>query len=63
LNALLALTLHRRRYAIVALAALAAALPGTDPVTTVLEMIALFALCELSIVLLALSERRRAAAS
>jgi sec-independent protein translocase protein TatC len=50
-----------RRYAIVALAALAAALPGTDPVTTLLEMIPLFALYELSIALLAFSERRRAA--
>jgi sec-independent protein translocase protein TatC len=50
-----------RRYAIVALAALAAALPGTDPVTTLLEMIPLFALYEMSIVLLAVSERRRAA--
>jgi sec-independent protein translocase protein TatC len=49
-----------RRYAIVALAALAAALPGTDPVTTVLEMIPLFALYELSIILLAVGERRLA---
>jgi sec-independent protein translocase protein TatC len=51
----------KRRYAIVALAALAAALPGTDPVTTVLEMIPLVALYELSILLLRASERRRPA--
>jgi len=48
----------KRRYAIVALAILAALLPGTDPVTTVLEMIPLVALYELSIVLLRTSERR-----
>jgi sec-independent protein translocase protein TatC len=48
----------KRRYAIVALAALAALLPGTDPVTTCLEMIPLFALYELSIGLLRLTERR-----
>ena len=42
----------KRRYAVVALAALAAALPGTDPVTTVLEIIPLLALYELSILLL-----------
>jgi sec-independent protein translocase protein TatC len=47
-----------RRYAIVALAVLAALLPGTDPVTTVLEMVPLVALYELSIVLLRTSERR-----
>jgi sec-independent protein translocase protein TatC len=45
-----------RRYAVVALAAL---LPGTDPVTTLLELIPLLALYELSIVLLRVSERRR----
>jgi sec-independent protein translocase protein TatC len=49
-----------RRYAIVALAALAALLPGTDPVTTCLEMLPLFALYELGIVLLRLTERRAA---
>lgn len=48
----------KRRYAIVALAVLAALLPGTDPVTTVLEMVPLVALYELSIVLLRTSERR-----
>lgn len=50
----------KRRYAVVGLAALAAALPGTDPVTTMLEMVPLFALYELSIVMLRISERRRA---
>jgi Sec-independent protein secretion pathway component TatC len=44
----------KRRYAVVVLAALAAALPGT----TLLEMIPLFALYELSIVMLRVSERR-----
>ncbi len=50
-----------RRYAIVALAGLAAALPGTDPVTTLLELVPLLALYELSIVLLRAAERRKAA--
>jgi sec-independent protein translocase protein TatC len=54
-----ALLRAKRRYAIVGLAALAAALPGTDPVTTLIEMIPLFALYELSIVMLRISERRR----
>jgi sec-independent protein translocase protein TatC len=52
-----------RRYAVVALAALAAVLPGTDPVTTLLELIPLLALYELSIVLLRMSERRRRTAT
>jgi sec-independent protein translocase protein TatC len=56
-----ALLRAKRRYAIAGLAALAAALPGTDPVTTLLEMIPLFALYELSIVMLRVSERRRPA--
>jgi sec-independent protein translocase protein TatC len=47
----------KRRYAIVALAALAAALPGTDPVTTLFETLPLIALYELSILLLRLAER------
>lgn len=51
----------KRRFAIVGLAALAAALPGTDPVTTVLEMVPLFALYELSILMLRASERRSGA--
>ncbi len=49
---------EKRRYAIVGLAALAAALPGTDPVTTALEIVPLVALYELSIILLRMSERR-----
>jgi sec-independent protein translocase protein TatC len=48
----------KRRYAVVALAALAAALPGTDPVTTVLELVPLLGLYELSIVMLRWGERR-----
>jgi sec-independent protein translocase protein TatC len=50
----------KRRYAIVALAGLAAALPGTDPVTTLLELGPLLALYELSVVMLRVSERRHA---
>ena len=38
-----------RRYAIVAIAALALLLPGTDPVTILLELIPMLALYELSI--------------
>jgi sec-independent protein translocase protein TatC len=53
----------KRRIAIVALAALAAALPGTDPVTTLLELVPLIALYELSILLVAVSERRAARTS
>ena len=53
-------TLRRhRRYAIVGLSVLGALLPGTDPVTTLLETLPLFALYEATIVLLRLSERRR----
>jgi sec-independent protein translocase protein TatC len=48
-----------RRYAIVALTVLGALLPGTDPVTTLLETLPLFALYEATIVLLRLSEGRR----
>jgi sec-independent protein translocase protein TatC len=40
-----------RRYAIVVLAAIAALLPGVDPVSMLLEMVPLLALYELSIVL------------
>jgi sec-independent protein translocase protein TatC len=54
-------TLRRhRRYAIVALSVLGALLPGADPVTTLLETLPLFGLYEATIVLLRLSERRRA---
>jgi sec-independent protein translocase protein TatC len=42
---------HVRRYAYVACAALAAALPGVDPVSMLLETVPLIALYELSIVL------------
>ena len=49
---------RKRRIAIVALAALAAALPGTDPVTTLLELVPLLALYELGILLVAVTERR-----
>jgi sec-independent protein translocase protein TatC len=47
-----------RRYAIVAIAALALLLPGTDPVTTLLELIPMLALYELSILGTAVLERR-----
>jgi sec-independent protein translocase protein TatC len=47
-----------RRYAIVALAALALLLPGTDPVTTALELIPMLVLYELSIIATAIFERR-----
>src|SRR4051812_46996461 len=52
-------TLRRhRRYALVGISVLGALLPGTDPVTTLLETLPLFALYEATIVLLRLSERR-----
>ena len=50
---------HHRGYAIVGLSILGALLPGTDPVSTLLETLPLFALYEATIVLLRLSERRR----
>ncbi len=46
------------RYAIVLIAVIAAALPGVDPVTTMLEMIPLLLLYGLSILLMGLAERR-----
>jgi len=46
---------EHRRYAIVALALL---LPGTDPVTTLLELIPMLVLFELSIIVATVSERR-----
>ena len=53
-------TLRRhRRYAIVGLSVLAGLLPGTDPVTTLLETLPLFALYEATIVVLRFNERRR----
>lgn len=55
-------TLTRQwRYAVVAIAVVAAALPGADPVTTLLEMVPLLLLYGLSIVLLTLADRRSAA--
>jgi sec-independent protein translocase protein TatC len=47
-----------RRYAIVAIAALALLLPGSDPVTTLLELIPMLALYELSILSTAALEYR-----
>ena len=49
------------RYAVVIIAILAAALPGADPVTTLLEMVPLLLLYGLSIVLLKMADRRSAA--
>jgi sec-independent protein translocase protein TatC len=51
-----------RRHAIVANAVIAMALPGTDPVTMLLEMVPLVLLYELSIVLAALFGGRRESA-
>ena len=48
-----------RGYALVGLSVLGALLPGTDPVSTLLETLPLFALYEATIVLLRVSERRR----
>jgi sec-independent protein translocase protein TatC len=50
---------QNRRYAIVAITALALLLPGTDPVTTLLELIPMLVLFELSIVTVSVLERRR----
>jgi len=47
-----------RRYAIVAIAALALLLPGSDPVTTLLELAPMLALYELSILATAVLEHR-----
>ncbi len=53
-------TLRRHRgYAIIGLSVLAGLLPGTDPVTTVLETLPLIALYEATIVVLRFNERRR----
>jgi sec-independent protein translocase protein TatC len=49
---------ENRRYAIVAITALALLLPGTDPVTTLLELIPMLVLFELSIVAATVLERR-----
>lgn len=50
-----------RRYAYLGLAVLAAALPGVDPVSMLIEMLPLLALYELSILLARLFDRRSAA--
>jgi sec-independent protein translocase protein TatC len=47
-----------RRHAIVAIVALALLLPGTDPVTTLLELIPMLVLFELSIIIATVLERR-----
>jgi sec-independent protein translocase protein TatC len=47
------------RYAIVAIAIIAALLPGVDPVTTTIEMVPLLLLYGLSILLLTFADRRR----
>jgi sec-independent protein translocase protein TatC len=47
-----------RRYAVLVLSVLGAFLPGTDPVSTVLETLPLFVLYEATIVMLRISERR-----
>lgn len=47
------------RYAIVAIAVVAALLPGVDPVTTVILMVPLLGLYLLSILLLTIADRRR----
>ena len=54
---------HNRRYAYLGCAIIAAALPGVDPVSMLLEMIPLIALYELSIVLARLFGRPRIALS
>ena len=50
---------HNRRYAYLAIAVLAAALPGVDPISMLLEMIPLLVLFELSVALSRLFDRRR----
>jgi sec-independent protein translocase protein TatC len=61
LGVISAQTLTRHwRYSVVAIAVIAAALPGADPVTTLLEMAPLLLLYGLSIVLLKVADRRAA---
>jgi len=50
---------HYRRHAIVALAVVAAALPGVDPVSMIMEFLPLLVLYEFSIVLARMVERGR----
>jgi sec-independent protein translocase protein TatC len=62
LGVITARTLTRQwRYAVVIIAVIAAALPGADPVTTLLEMVPLLLLYGLSIVMLTMADRRTAA--
>lgn len=51
---------RNRRYAYLAIAIVAAALPGIDPISMLLEMIPLLVLFELSVALSRLFDRRRA---
>jgi sec-independent protein translocase protein TatC len=51
---------HYRKHAIVALAVLAAALPGVDPISMIMELLPLLVLYEFSIILARLTERRGA---
>jgi sec-independent protein translocase protein TatC len=51
-----------RRYAVVAIAIVAALLPGVDPVTTMLEMVPMLLLYELSILLASWATRLTGAA-
>jgi len=51
---------HYRRHAIVALAVVAAALPGVDPISMIMEFLPLVVLYEFSIVLARMVERGRA---
>ncbi len=53
------LLLRNWRIEVVVIAAVAALLPGVDPVTTIMLMLPLLGLFGLSILLVALSERRR----
>lgn len=48
-----------RRYAVLVIAVLAMLLPGTDPISMLIEMVPLVLLFELSILLATLTERRR----
>jgi sec-independent protein translocase protein TatC len=54
---------EKRRYAYLLCAILAAALPGVDPLTMLIEMVPLIVLYEASIVLAAIFDGRRARAS
>ncbi len=51
---------HNRRYIYLALAIIAAALPGVDPITMLIELVPLLVLFELSILLAKVFDRKRA---